>query len=245
MTSRSASPTRRKRAIAHAGEIDDRGEDVAGEERRVRRHDDRPESLVGADPLADDGADGARRRRQTEAREDERQSGRKLHLEEDLPPRGNKRIHQIEGFALDRRIARHRIDNEREEAEKRRDENLGKHAEAEPDDQNGRDRDDRDRLRGHHERQQAPAQHAGKEDRRAQGESGADAKGKADEHLLEGDPRVGQEGLRCLDDDDLEDLAERRQDVIRRAGDDDEQFPNRDTCADQQRRRPRSRERAA
>ena len=128
------------------------------EQRRVEAvgglDDQRADALRRADPFADDGADHRHRRGDLQRREEIRQRGVDAQLEEDLAAAGREHAHQLHRLRVDRLEAATHVDQRREEADQRRDHDLGRHAVAHHQHEDRRLGDDRDRVEHHRHRKE-------------------------------------------------------------------------------------------
>ena len=106
------------------------------------------EAPLAACPLADDRADHRERDAHPHPAEDRRQRGRHLHPPDDLPARGPERVGHLEQARIDRPDPDHRRDRHREEHDQRRDDELAREPDAEPQHDERRQREDRGRLGG-------------------------------------------------------------------------------------------------
>ena len=115
-----------------------------------------PRPGVRARPLAEHGPDDGDGDGDLGAAEEVGQRGRRLDAAEELPAAGVERAHHLDEVGIDRAQAVERVDRDREEADQRDDRQLRADPEAEPDDEDRRDDDDRNRLRGDEQRDRTP-----------------------------------------------------------------------------------------
>src|SRR5450432_851010 len=126
--------------------------------RRVERHlhlqHQVAEAFVGAQELADDRARHGEDRRHLHARENVRQRAGQLDLDEGLPARALQALDQVEQVGLDLAQAAHRGEQDREDADRERDQHVRHDAVLEPDDDQRPERDLRNHVEAHEQRHQ-------------------------------------------------------------------------------------------
>src|SRR5712692_7992421 len=109
----------------HDGEEDHGAERQLGLPVRGRREDHVAEPLVGADELADDGADHGQRDGHLGAGEEERQRHRQPDFQERLERAGPVRAAQVEELGRRRRQPGRGVDDDREEGDEEGHDHLG------------------------------------------------------------------------------------------------------------------------
>src|SRR6059036_3912361 len=186
-------PARRQpdRAVEHQPDDRDPAERRKRDGRvqvRLGSHDDHAEAGLGGDELADDGPDDGRRRRDLERGEHVRQRVRQPDLHEDLPLRRSEDAAEVEQLLVDLREADGGVDHDGEEADQRRDEHVGHDAVAEPEQEERRDRDLRERVDHHEERHERARRGARPRDRHAQRHATRPREREAAEDLERRDP---------------------------------------------------------
>ena len=170
-----------------------------------------PEPLVGARPLAEDGADHRDHGGDLGAAEQERQRRRDLDPAQGLRAAGVERAHHPRQLRVHRSQAVERVDGDREEADQRDDRQLRPDPEAEPDDEDRRDRDHGHRLRGDQQRVEARAAASRRGAARSRSAKPSDERDReAEQHLLHRHPRVVEASSSRSSPERLRDVARRR-----------------------------------
>ena len=126
---------------AQEGHDDQGGEQHRGVDVAVRLKDDVAESFVGADEFANHGAGDGERGSDLQAGHELWQRGREPDLHEGLETARTHRRGEFEDLGIHRPQTCEARDDDREEGHQDGDEDLGRGAEAEPHDEQWRDRD--------------------------------------------------------------------------------------------------------
>ena len=159
----------------------------------VRPEQQISETLGRANELSDHRADYRERDRDLHAREQVRQGGWQADLAEDRPPSPAHRADEARHVGVGRAKAGHRVEQDREEADEECHEHLGSGPEAEPDDEEGRERDLGDRLQQHQERIHDALEPAEGDDEHRGRDADEDSEQESGNNLSGGDERGSPE----------------------------------------------------
>src|SRR5436309_1918619 len=174
------------------GEQDEHGEDPGDVQGKVELENEVAEPALGAHELAHDGPEHAEHDGDVEPREHEGERVGERHEPKRLPAAGPQGAHEVELGRVDGLEPHDHVDEHGKEGHGRRDDDLGRDAEAEPHDDERRDGDLGQRLEGDQVGIERLLHHAELRDEGAQDDSRRRRDAEAQERLVQRHPEVRQ-----------------------------------------------------